>query len=182
MVPEKGVASLLSAAPAVLAEAPLTRFILAGGGDTSALRELARRMGVDHRVRFAGFVSDASLVQLYAAADAAVFPSLYEPFGIVALEAMAARVPVVVSDAGGLTEVVRDGETGLIARAGDPVSLATALAKVLLDPALASRLRRRGYEAARDDFNWRGIARSTVGIYQRVLGEAHRARKEKRRI
>jgi glycosyltransferase involved in cell wall biosynthesis len=181
IVPEKGLDVLLSAAPAVLAKAPATRFVLAGGGDTTGLRELARRMGVESRVRFAGFISDEALVQLYAAADAAVFPSRYEPFGIVALEAMAARVPVVVSDAGGLIEVVRDGETGLVARAGDPVSLAAALVKALRDPALASGLRRRGYASARDEFNWRGIALRTVDIYQRVLGEAHRTRKEKRR-
>ena len=89
------------------------------------------------QVYFTGRVSDADRDRLYRVADVACYPSLYEPFGIVALEAMAAHVPVVVSDAGGLPEVVQHDESGTVVYNGSPESLAWGIVRVLKDPGFA---------------------------------------------
>ena len=101
----------------------------------------------------------------------AVFPSLYEPFGIVVLEAMAAAVPIVTSDIGGFREVVRHNETGIQTWANNPHSLAWGISRVLSDAALAKRLRRAGGEVVRRQFGWGGIAKQTMSVYGEVLGE-----------
>jgi len=116
----KGLHVLLEAVPRVLARCPQTRFVVAGNGsELERLRCCAGALGIASRVLFAGLVSDEDRDRLYRVADAAVFPSLYEPFGIVALEAMAARCPVIVSRVGGLQEVVRCCETGITVYPGD---------------------------------------------------------------
>jgi len=105
MVQEKGVQVLLDAAPEILAHYPQAKFIIAGKGPyLDALKNQASALGIANRVYFTGYISDEVRNSLYSWADVAVFPSLYEPFGIVALEAMAARTPVVVSDCGGISE------------------------------------------------------------------------------
>ena len=169
MVREKGAHVLVEAAPLVLAQAPMTRFVLAGGGNTDGLQARARALGVASRVHLPGFVSETELRWLYHVAAAAVYPSLYEPFGIVALEAMAARVPVVTSDIGGLVEVVRHRETGLHTWANNPDSLAWGILQVLQDPALARRLCAEGARVAREEYNWDAIAEKTLQVYAEVL-------------
>ncbi|GIV98434.1 MAG: hypothetical protein KatS3mg057_3091 [Herpetosiphonaceae bacterium] len=123
MVYEKGFQILIEAIPRVLAAAPNTRFIIAGTGDLRPLLEQrAHELDVAGHIRFTGFISDAERDRIYQIADVAVFPSLYEPFGIVALEAMAARCPVVVSQTGGLQEVVSLHETGITVYPDNPDS------------------------------------------------------------
>ncbi|MBC7265243.1 MAG: glycosyltransferase family 4 protein, partial [Chloroflexi bacterium] len=112
VVHEKGLHILVEAVPKVLSEHPEAKFVIAGtGGMLEALRRRAWELGVGPKVLFTGYIPDEARNRLYKVADVAVFPSLYEPFGIVALEAMAARTPVVASDVGGLHEVVKHGET-----------------------------------------------------------------------
>jgi len=171
LVEEKGVEVLIDAMPEVLATHPEAKLVVAGGGPREHLAARARERGVGHRTAFPGFVSD-DLADLYAVADVAVFPSLYEPFGIVALEAMAAGVPVVTSDIGGLREVVRDGVTGLHTCANDAHSLASGIEEVLSNPGLATQLRRRARREVRDRFNWDGIAAQTISVYEEVWGLA----------
>ena len=114
VVYEKGVHLLVNAWPRILAAFPRARLVIAGTGDNlEAVKHQARALGLQQQVMFAGFISDEDRQRLYAAASLAVFPSIYEPFGIVALEAMAAGCPVVVSSTGGLAEVVQLHETGL---------------------------------------------------------------------
>ncbi len=110
---------------------------------------------------------EEDLPRFYAIADVAAFPSLYEPFGIVALEAMAAGVPVVTSDAGGFREVVRHLQTGVHTYAGDPNSLAWGVNLVLSDAALAARLRQAGPVEVRTRFSWDQIARADAGRLRR---------------
>ena len=164
LVREKGTEVLVDAIPAVIAARPEAKFVVAGGGEHRHLWERAAARGVGHKVVFAGFVPEEDLPRLYAAADVAVFPSLYEPFGIVALEAMAAGVPVVTSDIGGLREVVRHGVTGLHTWANNPHSLAGGIVRVLSEPRLAKRLRRAGREEVRRRYDWAGIAERTLGV------------------
>ena len=173
LVYEKGVHVLLSSIPKVLEEAKNTRFVIAGDGYyAGVLREKADNLGIGDHVSFVGRISDRERDALYAIADAAVFPSLYEPFGIVALEGMARGVPVVVSDTGGLGEVVRHEETGLKVYSGDADSLAWGIKRALLDESLQEKLRRNGPVEVRERFSWDQVADLTFDVYRRVLSEA----------
>ena len=126
---------------------------------------------MEQHVYFAGFVPDDDLLKIYSIIDIAAFPSLYEPFGIVALEAMAAHVPVVVSDAGGLPEVVLNGVTGVTTYAGNANSLADGLLQLLHDPAGAKEMAAAAFARLQTDFNWANIATQTVGVYERTWEE-----------
>ncbi len=171
MVREKGVQVLLQAFPMVKAQFPQARLVIAGGGYRQHLEAFVRFLRMESSVQFLGFIPDEELLKLYRVVDVAVYPSLYEPFGIVALEAMAAGVPVVVSDAGGLREVVQHEWTGITTWAGNPESLAWGIARVLEDPAGAHKRALRAQKVVRQQFNWRRIARQTQAVYKRVLQE-----------
>jgi glycosyltransferase involved in cell wall biosynthesis len=119
-----------------------------------------------------GFVSDDDLHKLYQVIDVAVFPSLYEPFGIVALEGMAAQVPVVVSDTGGLGSIVEHTRSGITTFAGNAESLSWGILEVLKHPDVAAKLAAAGRKRVEEVFNWPAIARSTAAIYQRILDES----------
>lgn len=169
LVREKGVEVLIDALPEVLASHPEVRAVIAGGGWWGDLAARAASRGVGHKVTFAGFVPEKDLPRLYAVSEVAVFPSLYEPFGIVAIEAMAAGVPVVTSDIGGFREVVRHGLTGLHTWANNSHSLAWGINQVLSDHSLAERLKRNGLRETQTRFNWDGIAEKTRQVYEEVL-------------
>jgi len=170
-VREKGIQVLLGAAGAILAREPGVRFVIVGGGRREVFERFVRWYGIEDRVLFTGFLSGRQLHQLYRVADVAVFPSLYEPFGIVALEAMAAGVPVVASDAGGLREVVLHGETGVTSYAGNAESLAWAVLHALEDPKRARRMCEAATDRLSRDFDWSLLARRTIGVYERVWME-----------
>ncbi|WP_334110946.1 glycosyltransferase family 4 protein [Thermodesulfitimonas autotrophica] len=175
LVREKGVHILLAAAPLVLARHPQTKFVIAGKGPyEQELRQFAERLGIAHRVYFTGYVDDATRNALYSWAAVAVFPSLYEPFGIVALEAMAAKVPVVVADTGGLGEIVQDGVDGLKCPPDNPQALADKIVALLGNPDLAEALRTRAYQKTLRDYNWGDIARRTRAVYEAVWHERRR--------
>jgi glycosyltransferase involved in cell wall biosynthesis len=171
MVREKGAQVLIEALPRVRAEYHDAKVVIAGGGERRHLEALAGALNTQGHVYFAGRVSDEYRDGLYQVADVAVYPSLYEPFGIVALEAMAARVPVVVSDAGGLKEVVEHDVSGTTTYAGNPDSLAWGITRVLTDPERARQMADVAYERCRTVFNWDNLAEQTAGVYRRVLQE-----------
>ena len=105
--------------------APGTRFVVAGSGThEEELRRQAEELGLMEHGTFVGWIGDDVLHSLYRIADVCVVPSIYEPFGLVALEAMASGCPCIVADTGGLREVVPHDEVGLRFRARDPESLA----------------------------------------------------------
>ena len=169
LVHEKGVHDLLAAVPRLRRRHPGVRVVVAGRGPNDGeLRELARRLRLGRSVRFAGFVPDAELAALVAAADCAVVPSLYEPFGLVALEAAAAGTPVVASDVGGLREFVEHGLTGLRFPAGDPAALADAIGELVADQVLARRLARQARVVLLRDHAWSGVAERTAETYRRA--------------
>jgi len=172
LVREKGLEVLIDAIPHVLAAHPDAKFVIAGGGWHGHLWERAAALGVGEKVVFTGFVAEADLPRLYALAEVAVFPSVYEPFGIVALEAMAAGVPVVTSDIGGFREVVRHGETGIHTWANNPESLAWGINLVLSDGALARRLREAGKREVEARYRWGAIAEQTLQIYREAMSGA----------
>lgn len=170
-VREKGIHVLLNAASAVLAEEPNTKFLIVGGGHRERFEKFVHWSGLQEKVLFTGFMANRALHMLYRCADVAVFPSLYEPFGIVALEAMAAGAAVVASDAGGLREVVLHDETGTLCFSNNPGSLAWAILKVLRDPARAKKLEDNAKIRLREDFDWGHIAEKTLAVYNQCWAE-----------
>ena len=176
VVYEKGMQVLVKAMPLVVAQQPSAKAILAGKGpELESLRSLAWSSGVGEKVFVVGFVSDADRDRLFKVSDCAVFPSLYEPFGIVALEAMAARCPVVVSEVGGLRDVVRHAETGITVYPDDPASLAWGIVHTLQHPEWAAARASNAYRTVRDEYNWQRIAESTARVYERVIAERAQA-------
>jgi glycosyltransferase involved in cell wall biosynthesis len=171
LVFEKGAHVLVSAVPKVL-ERLDAKFVIVGNGYMKdQLSDLVRGMGIAHKVMFAGFVDDETLRKLQKCADVSVVPSLFEPFGIVALEAMAAGSPVVVSDTGGLSEIVNHDVDGVKVYAGNPDSLAWGITRVLTDEGFANRLRTNAHKKVQEKYNWDTIAQQTKTVYEAVLSE-----------
>ena len=162
---------LLNAVHAVLADQPKTKFLIVGGGQRERFEKFVDWAGLNESVIFAGFRANRALHELYRCADVAVFPSLYEPFGIVALEGMAAGIPVVSSDAGGLKEIVLHEKTGLTSFANDPSSLAWAIREALNNPKKAQEMAENAKERLEEYFNWSDLADQTIKIYDQVWAE-----------
>jgi glycogen synthase len=163
---EKGVQDLIAALPRIRRAHPGTRLLVTGTGTAAdQLIAAARTHRVRRSVRFTGHLPDTDLAALLRAVDAVVLPSRYEPFGIVALEAAAAGAPLVASTAGGLGEVVVDGETGLSFAPGDVPGLAGAVRAVLSDPEAAARRARAAGKRLGSAFEWGRIAAGTASVY-----------------
>jgi glycogen(starch) synthase len=175
LVHEKGVQTLLAAVRVLRDAHPGLRLVVAGrGGHEPELRAQARRLRIARSVRWLGFVPEADLPALLGAADVAVVPSFYEPFGIVALEAAAAAVPLVVAETGGLADLAAAGVAAESFPAGDVTALAAAVGKVLVDPAAARRTARRAARTVARDFTWSAVAAQTVSGYERAISAASR--------
>ncbi|MBI3286795.1 MAG: glycosyltransferase family 4 protein [Chloroflexi bacterium] len=172
LVWEKGVHILVDAAPEILAHYPAVKFVVAGTGpEEEALRRRAAELGLGDRFHFTGFIPDEDRDRLFGVADCAVFPSLYEPFGIVALEAMGARVPVVASEVGGLREFVRHAETGISVYPNDASSLAQGVLQTLAHPEWAAQRAENAYGMIQQEYRWERIAQRTLQVYRRVVGQ-----------
>jgi glycosyltransferase involved in cell wall biosynthesis len=171
LVFEKGAHVLVSAVPKVLEKSDAKFVIVGNGYMKDQLSDLVRGMGIAHKVMFTGFVDDETLRKLQKCADVSVVPSLFEPFGIVALEAMAAGSPVVVSDTGGLSEIVNHDVDGVKVYAGNPDSLAWGITRVLTDEGFANRLRTNAHKKVQEKYNWDAIAQQTKTVYEAVLSE-----------
>ena len=169
---EKGLHVLVRSMPSVLAQLSTVKAVVAGKGpELDSLRSLAWSLGVGEKVLFTGFITDDDRDRLFKIADCAVFPSLYEPFGIVALEAMAAKCPVVVSEVGGLKDVVQHGETGITVYPDDPESLAWGILHTLQFPEWSALRVENAYRTVGEQYNWRRIAQMTAAVYQRCIYE-----------
>jgi glycosyltransferase involved in cell wall biosynthesis len=168
--PHKNLPVLLGALALIAAE---ERPVLVLPGYPTAheaeLRERAAALGIADSVRFLGWVSGSEIEGLWALADAFVFPSLYEGFGLPVLEAMARGVPVACSNASSLPEVA--GEAALLFDPHDEGAIAAAVERLLADPVEAERLRARGHERVRL-FTWERTAQLTLESYGRALGRA----------
>jgi len=163
---------LLEAAPIVLQAAPHTRFVIAGEGPLGqTLQYRVADLGIESHVALTGFLNDDDRDKLYVVADCCVFPSRYEPFGIVALESMAAGTPVIVADVGGLGTVVQHEKTGWTAYSENVDSLAAAITQTLNDPAEADRLAGNALHQVKECFSWQVIAGLTLRVYANVMRE-----------
>lgn len=171
LVHEKGASILVEAIPKILSKVDAKFVIVGDGYMRDQLISRARALHVETKVYAPGFLDDETVRLLYRTADVCVVPSLYEPFGIVALEAMAAKAPVVVSDVGGLSEIVEHDKTGVKIYANSPDSLAWGVTRVLTDPRYADTLRNGSYEKVQQVYDWDSIAARTKTFYERVLEE-----------
>jgi glycogen(starch) synthase len=171
IVYEKGLHVLLDAWPSVASKVR-ARLVIAGTGEyLEPLKAQAATLGLGDSVRFTGFIANEDRDRLYHAADLAIFPSLYEPFGIVALEALANACPLVVSDAGGLAEVVQHGVTGLVVPKDNPGALADSVIAALSRPDIARARAAAALRDIREFYTWPRIAWSTREVYEHILAE-----------
>ena len=145
------------------------------------LKAKANYLGISDKVYFTGQLTPKELYTMYRCADIAVFPSTYEPFGLVAIEGMYAGTPIVVSDIGGLNEIVEHGVTGMKSYAGNPNSIADSILTLLFDYQLAYNIAKNGKAIVNETYNWSKIAQDTHFIYQEAICETM-AKKQAREI
>jgi glycogen synthase len=173
LVHEKGLQTLLDALPGLRRPHPGLRLLVAGtGGYEDQLQARARKRRVARAVEWAGFVPEDELGPLLGGADVAVVPSMYEPFGIVALEAAAAHTPLVVAETGGLQDLVASGVAAASFPAGDVTALTDAVLGVLADPAAAKRATSRANRVIMRDYTWHAVALHTADVYARAAGRS----------
>ncbi len=172
---KKGFKYLIRALPLVRERLPDAQVLLVGFGPLEAdLRDEAAALGLDDAVHFGGKIGQRELPEYYAAADVFVLPSVVtrsgdtEGLGVVLLEAMAQGVPVVACDVGGIPDVVKHDDTGLLVRQRDPVDLASKIVRLLCDEDLRTRLVRRGREHVRSSFSWERITHRFDRLYAQL--------------
>lgn len=175
IVNEKGIQVLLRAAPKILENYPNVKFVIAGRGPCmDELQALTNELGIAHKVYFTGYLNDVQITKMYKAIDIATFPSLYEPFGIVALEGMLAGAATVVSDAGGLNEIISHGIDGMKSYAGNPNSLADSILEALYNEDLCKTMAKNAREKVIREFNWDTIGKKTMNVYKIAI-KSHKA-------
>ena len=172
LVYEKGIQNLIAAMPKILSGYNDAKLVIAGkGGMIDELRQQVHALGIDNKVYFAGYMNGKDVQKMYKVADVSVFPSTYEPFGIVALEAMLSENPIVVSDVGGLNEIVQHRENGMKAYAGNPNSIADSVLELLFDHQLCNNIVKKAKNKVRNEYNWNKIAQDTHFTYQKAICE-----------
>jgi glycogen synthase len=175
LVYEKGVQDLISAVPHLRADHPGLRVVIAGDGPYRRhIQEQVDRNRLHREVALTGFLGAGQLPALMAASDALVVPSIYEPFGMVALEGASAGAPLAVASTGGLAEIVQPGETGVTFPAKDPDALASSVGALLGDEPLARRVARRAKAMVGERYGWSTVAARTAEVYNRARCEAAR--------
>jgi glycogen(starch) synthase len=171
---EKGAHTLIEALPRLRRRLPGLRAVIAGrGGHADELEQQVRARRLSRAVDFVGWLPDAELHGLIAAADVLVVPSLYEPFGLVALEGAALGAPLVVARTGGLAEFIEDGETGRVFEPGDASGLADAVTAAIRDPEGSRRMAEAARSSLRDAYGWSLVAAQTAVAYDNALAESH---------
>jgi glycogen(starch) synthase len=180
LVREKGVHILIEAMPKVVNYYNDVKLIIAGKGpETDNLKRMAWDMGLGKKIHFTGYLSDEDLTKLYKCADISVFPSLYEPFGIVVLESMLANVPVVVSEAGGLSEIIEHNVDGMKSYTGNANSLSDSILDLLHNPDKVDTLTKNARKKLKMKYNWRKITKETKKAYKEVIADAKNIKWEK---
>jgi glycogen(starch) synthase len=174
LVYEKGVQHLVGAVPELRREFPGLRVVVAGDGPyRDELQAQARALHIGGDIlRFTGFLGATVLPALLGAMDTTVVPSLYEPFGMVALEAAAAGAPLAVADTGGLPEIVETGVTGVTFPSHEAGGLATAVGRLLDDGVFARRVADQAQIMLRERFTWSGISTRTAAAYATAVRDA----------
>jgi glycosyltransferase involved in cell wall biosynthesis len=176
-VPRKGLHIMIKALPAILKEVPNLKLFVVGAIPASDTYykfccDLSKRLHVEDRVHFVGWVDDADLPKYYSVASAYVLPSLYEPFGITVLESMACGTPVCASRGGGLPEIITDGEDGFLFDPADTASLSEALITLLNDDALQRKMGFNARKKIEQQYSWDCIADQYIKSYEKTIQSA----------
>lgn len=175
LVNEKGVCVLIDAMPIIISQYNDVKLVIVGkGNDRECLERKAYELGIYDKTYFTGYLKEEDLRMLYKCANVAVYPSFYEPFGIVALEAMLAGVPTVVSDVGGLGEMVFDGENGRKFRAGCKESLADMVLDILNNNNKANEMINRAKDKVIKEFDWDVLVDRYEKIYEYIVEDVKR--------
>lgn len=170
LVPQKGIEYFIRAIPSIAKRYPEAKFIIVGEGWSRDILEAeAHASGHGKKIRFTGFASDKEVIDLMTSADVLVVPSVYEPFGIVALEGMATGVPVVASQVGGLSEVIEHDRTGLLVYPRSPESIAWGIDRIVSDSDHAKWLTENAKDILHKDYSWEAVAMKTVEVYRKVV-------------
>ena len=175
LIPRKGVRFLIDALHRLPPTIPAQLLILGEGTDRPTLEAQVRELGLNGRVSMPGRVPESDLHRAFHEASVLVLPSIVdqrgdtEGLGVVLLEALAYRIPVIGSAIGGITDIISDGETGLLVPPEDPAAIAAAIARVATDPALAERLALAGSQRVRERFGWDAIIAAWQECYAAAL-------------
>jgi glycosyltransferase involved in cell wall biosynthesis len=175
-VPMKGLVHLLEAVAKLRTERPdVTLTVIGSPNPDGPVMQTVRRFGLEPAIDFVTGVPDERIVELYAEAELAVVPSLYEGFSLPAIEAMAAGVPIVATTGGAIPEVVgRDGTTAALVPPGDAGALAATIGDLLDDPDRRARIAEAGRQRAVERYSWKVTAEQTVALYRELLDRAAR--------
>jgi glycosyltransferase involved in cell wall biosynthesis len=171
LVTRKGVKYLIEAFRKVHRSIPHDLVIIGGGPERGQLEKLAADLGLKHRVRFAGVISDDALNQYYASCSFLVLPAVFdekgdtEGLGVVLLEAMSCGKPVIASNVGGITDIVVDRKNGFLVPPADPEELAVAIKRMVKDHKLRKALGRAARKTVDEKFNWDRIVGDLIRLY-----------------
>ena len=170
LVYEKGIQHLIASMPKILKGYNDVKLVIGGkGAMLDSLKAQAEALGISDKVYFAGFLDAKQVVKMYKCADISVFPSTYEPFGIVALEGMLSGTPTVVSDVGGLNEIVTHGVDGMKSYAGNANSIADSILELLYNPQLCANIAKKAKAKVKEEYSWAKIAQDTHFTYQKAI-------------
>jgi glycosyltransferase involved in cell wall biosynthesis len=181
--PRKGIETLVRAIAQSQFKTAANLQLMIGGGsrpgkpdgqERDRIESIVQELGLTDITQFPGRIGTADLPFYYAAADVSVVPSHYEPFGLVAIEAMASRTPVVASDVGGLQFTVLPEETGLLVPPKDVAGFAQAIDRILADPQLKQKWGLAARKRVETTFSWRGVAQQLSQLYQQLLQQSPR--------
>jgi len=168
LLKSKGVDILISAIPIIKKSIPDACLYIAGAGKEEAkLKNLVKELNVEGNVKFLGFITEEEKYAYYKSIDIFVLPSLFEPFGIVLLEAMACGKPIVASNVGGIPYIVEDGKTGLLFESENVEDLAEKIVTLLKDKESREKMGKAGKERAKE-FTWEKVAERTVEVYKEI--------------
>jgi glycosyltransferase involved in cell wall biosynthesis len=167
----KGIEYLVLSIPKVIEKFPNAKFLILGiGGMQSYIKTLIEQLKIKENVILVEeFVPESERIKFYAASDICIFPSLYEPFGIVALEGMAMKKPVIVGKTGGLQEIVIHGKNGLHVKPGNSDEIASAIIELLSDKEKMIKFGEEGRKRVEQEFTWDKIAMKTIEVYKKLL-------------
>ncbi len=170
ILPRKGFSYLVDAAEEIIKDHPNVKFMIIGpdGGDKQNIIKKINNKNLKENVELKGIISDEMLHHLLSISSLFVIPSLYEPFGLVALEAMAMGCPIVSTNVGGLSEIIEHNRTGLLVPPANSKALANSIRLLLDNRQLAERLAKNAEEKVRE-FEWTNIGKRTREVYEKVL-------------
>ncbi|WP_053073723.1 glycosyltransferase family 4 protein [Bacillus sp. LL01] len=170
MVPEKGITTLIEAARKILEKHPECLFVIGGKGPfLSEYKAKVLNLGLEENILFIGFLNEVEKATMLQQCDILVVPSLYEPFGIVAIEGMAAGKPVIAAMTGGLSSIIEDEETGLLFNPGDGLDLSEKIKFSLGNPSVCATLGEKAMKEVKQKYNWEDVRDQTEAVYETTV-------------